>query len=192
MKNFVPVVLFMLFLSLITLNAQTSLDKKLKDVKGKVQKITIKTDSGEYVFDGDDAAKLAKRLHGKKEIKKIVVKADEDTLDIDIPDLRDCPGLGKLFDCDSTSKHFEINCDIDSMVQKMKKKFHKFFDENTVTIITDEDGKETVETFTGKDADKKIEEIKKSDDENGTTKKHIKKTVIIKKNDAETDKTQTK
>ncbi len=192
MKNIVPVVLCVMALSFLTLQAQTSLDKKLKDVKGKVEKITIKTDSGEYVFDGDDAAKLAKRLKAKKEIKKCFITSDDDTIVVNMPDFKGCcPKFDKFFN-DSTFKHFDMHIDADSIMKSLPKHFHKFFDGNSVTIITDEDGKETVETFTGADADKKIEEIKKSDDGKGDTKKSVKKTVIIKKKDSKEPTTDTK
>jgi hypothetical protein len=76
-------------------------------------------------------------------------------------------------------------------MQSIPKHFHKFFDENTVTIITDEDGKETVETFTGKEADKKIKEIDKSDKKDEAQKKSIKKTIIIKQKDSKDSTTNT-
>ena len=192
MKNIVPVVLCVLVLSFITLHAQTSLDKKLKDVKGKVEKITIKTDSGEYVFDGDDAAKLAKRLKAKKEIKKCFITSDDDTIIVNMPNFHGCiPDFGKFFD-DSTFKHFDMHIDADSIMKSLPKHLHKFLEGNTVTIITDEDGKETVETFTGDDADKKIEEIKKNDNDNCDKKKCVKKTVIINKKDSKETTTDTK
>jgi hypothetical protein len=192
MKNIVPVVLCVLALSYMTVHAQSSLDKKLKDVKGKVEKITIKTDTGEYVFDGDDAAKLAKRLKGKRDIKKCFITSDDDTIIVNMPNFQGCmPDFGKFFN-DSTFKHLDIHIDADSIMKTFPKNFHKFFDGNTVTIITDEDGKETVETFTGEDADKKIDEIKKSDDNNGDKKKSVKKTIIIKKKDSKETTTDTK
>jgi hypothetical protein len=191
MKNIVPVMLCVLALSYITLHAQTSLDKKLKDVKGKVEKITIKTDTGEYVFEGDDAAKLAKRLKSKRDIKKCFIMSDDDTIIVNMPDFHGCcPDFGKFFN-DSTFKHFDLHIDADSLMQSIPKHFHKFFDENTVTIITDEDGKETVETFTGKEADKKIKEIDKSDKKDEAQKKSIKKTIIIKQKDSKDSTTNT-
>lgn len=192
MKNIVPVMLCVLALSYVTLHAQSSLDKKLKDVKGKVEKITIKTDTGEYVFDGDDAAKLAKRLKAKKEIKKCFITSDDDTVVVNMPDFHGCmPDFDKYFN-DSTFKHLDIHIDADSIMKSIPKHFHKFLDENTVTIITNDLGKETVETFTGKDADKMIEEIKKGEDNNCDKKKCVKKTVIIKKKDSKEETTNTK
>jgi hypothetical protein len=192
MKNIASIVLGILALSFITVHAQSSLDKKVKDINGKVEKITIKTDKGEYVFEGDDAAKLAKRLKGKREVKKCYIMSDDDTVVVNMPDFPGCcPKFDKFFN-DSTFKHFDIHIDADSIMKSIPKYFHKFFYGNSVTIITDEDGKETVETFTGEDADKKIDELKKSDENNGTKKKVIKKTVIIKKNDSKETTTDTK
>ena len=194
MKKLLLSSFFLVFFSVICLQAQPGIDKKLKDIKGKVQKITIKTNEGEVVFEGDEAAKIAKRLSPKKMVKRVIVCPDSDDIDIDMPecvmpDMDGCPGMMEFSDNDSLpSPHHRMHkmiLNADSLMKNIRKNIRITTDdgESKVTIITEENGKKTIETLTGADADKKIETLKKDDEKSDGKKKSVKKTVIINKKD---------
>lgn len=205
-------------------NASSSLKEKVKKIEGEVSKITVVTDKGTTVFEGEDAKKLFQQIQRPK---KVMVNVDTD---FDMPDMPP-PPPGKrmkhkvvVIDGDTImngSGDF-LSFDKDSLLSKMKKFKFQFDDgeecgpmprmymfrghgghskhgrccvpppccremcedddaqtEKEVVIIKkDKDGKRTVETFTGPDAEKKMQELEKE----GKTGKAEKK-VIIKKKD---------
>jgi len=77
MKKQINILLFLILFS-SSFFAQ-NLNQKIKNIKGKVETITIKTDDGEYNFSGDEAKKLFKKIKG---IKKLI-HIDEFDSDVD-------------------------------------------------------------------------------------------------------------
>ena len=52
----------MFFAGSILLNAQSDLKKKINDIKGKAQKVTVKTDDGEVTFEGNEAEEILNKI----------------------------------------------------------------------------------------------------------------------------------
>ena len=108
------------------LSAQT-VDKKLKDLKGDVKKITITTDSGSVTFEGVEAAKLEKRLKSKEHKSFNSFHSFDDSTDGSMPrKFKMKSGNGMMIINDDTikipdfsSKDFKFNCD--SMMTDIRK-----------------------------------------------------------------------
>ncbi len=135
--------------------AQSSVDKKLKDVKGDIKKITITTDKGDVTFEGDDAKALAEKLQKKeKKIVKVEVKADNESEEnsphammhggkmkkvfIINDDTLKCPEMDMSefkFNHDSLMKN--IQCDIKLNMKNLDKCMKSL--RNRVIIIEDND-----------------------------------------------------
>ncbi len=104
-----------------------SVDKKLKDLKGDVKKITITTDSGSVSFEGVDAKKLTSRLKAKEHRNMFKLNIDDDSLDAFNPHKFNLKGgKGMMIINDDTIRfpqlgdgHFKL--DFDSMMTEMKK-----------------------------------------------------------------------
>ncbi|HKI79087.1 MAG TPA: hypothetical protein VKA26_11150 [Ignavibacteriaceae bacterium] len=139
------------FVMNILLNAQSDLNEKINDIKGRAQKVTVKTDNGEVTFEGKEAEEIVKIIERNKGLAKFWVrKLDNDTTD---PDKNIFFG----FDLDKDTTNDNV---------KMKIRYDK--GENTIIITkTEKDGNETTETFSGDEAD---EYFKKHSKYNGNFK----------------------
>lgn len=167
--NQLKTALIMLFIVLgITLNAQDKESKdKLADLKGKVEKVTIKVDGKDVVFEGKDAERIAKIAKATGESKAFVFSTDED----------DAPGMKKRIKVytsggDSkfdvvTSDDFDWKADGDQKKVKVEIKDGK----KSITVTTNKDGKEEIKTYEGEEAEKFLKE----QGENGKVKVIMKK-----------------
>lgn len=84
--------IFILMLIPFLVNAQSDVRKKLKDIKGTVNEIIIKSDGKEYTFKGDEAAKLFSDMKRDNKMKHFCFNTDD----------------GKIIKGDSLSKHFIV------------------------------------------------------------------------------------
>ncbi len=189
--------LFLVVFGSAVVFAQDSPEKQLKKLEGDVQEIIVKTDKGSVTLKGDDAKKMFKKMKRKSPMAIL-----DHEFDFKEPFL--------FFDGDSGvfSKTIIINgdtvflngkhkphIDIDSLLKDMKVfkdhnslKFHwqgEADEEGAekVVIVTDDDEDVSVETYTGKDAEKKLDELNKDSDEKD------KKTKVIILNKKKKDKT---
>lgn len=158
-------IIFFILIATCSVFGQTEkpLKEKLEKVTGKVEKITVKTDKGSFIFEGAEAEKLLKRMQQvshKVKVKlfsddaenlsvgkgtKIIVFNDEDA-DIDSDNIN--VWVEKLEDDDEHKKDVDVEV-------KNGKKF--------LTVTTNENGKKKIKVYTGKDADKYLKENKDKD-----------------------------
>ncbi len=148
-KLFVIVFLIGFALINIVLFAQdkkSELDSKLDQLKGSVEKITVKVDGKEVVFEGDDAERLSKGLKFfSKKPHMTWTSVDEDFES----------GDGKVMmykfhgdDKDADSKEVEVK------IEDGKK---------IVKVTTTKDGKEETKVYEGEEAEKFLKENEKGD-----------------------------
>lgn len=71
------VFLTILFFFPILTTAQSDVQKMLKDIKGTVDEIIIKSDGKEYTFSGDEAAKLFSAMKEDNKMKRFEFYADD-------------------------------------------------------------------------------------------------------------------
>jgi hypothetical protein len=159
------IILFViLLLSPILTFSQSDVKKMLKDIKGKVDEIVIKSEGKEFTFSGDEAEELFSALKKDKQVKSFSFTTKD----------------GKVFTDDSLTKKIIIkNLDNDSDdeflvfvdedfdsddadIKKIEKKVIVSEDgeEKIVKVTTNEDGKENIEIYEGKAADEYLEMMK--------------------------------
>ena len=167
--NQLKTALIMLFLVLgVTLYAQDKEAKeKLADLKGKVEKVTIKVDGKDVVFEGKDAERIAKIAKATGESKTFVFSSDEN----------EAPGMKKrikVFTSGSDSKcnvvtsdDFDWKADGDQKKVKVEIKDGK----KNITVTTNKDGKVETKTYEGEEAEKFL----KDQGEDGKVKVFMKK-----------------
>ncbi|PKL83625.1 MAG: hypothetical protein CVV24_04025 [Ignavibacteriae bacterium HGW-Ignavibacteriae-3] len=107
-------------------------DSKLNELKGKVEKITVKVDGKEVVFEGKDAQNMADKMRSEKKIR-IFSSGD----------------LKELKDGDFDIKKDGITKKVMVNVEDGKK---------IVTVTTTKDGKEETKTYEGEDAENFMKE----------------------------------
>ncbi|MFA7228795.1 MAG: hypothetical protein WC061_07165, partial [Melioribacteraceae bacterium] len=129
----------------MTLLAQSEEDSKFDQLKGKVEKITVKVDGKDVVFEGKDADKLADRLKSEKKIR--VFSHGE----LDVED-----GRVMIF----KSKNGEGNFDFKRDGVKKEVKVEDKDGKKLITVTTTKDGKEETKTYEGEEAEKFLKEEK--------------------------------
>lgn len=159
-KSFITLFSFLFLFAVNNLAAQEktdkSLNKKIKNVKGTVQKIVISTKEGNTIFTGSEAMEVFKRLKNDSDkIFKVIVESDDN----------DLKGENVFaFDSDSDEdeeSHFgknltwvsESNDSSDANIEK-KVMVNTENGEKIVTVTTNRGGKETVKKLTGEKAEK--------------------------------------
>ena len=179
-----------------TLLFSQNLNEKMKNINGEVSKITITTEKGEYIFEGEDATQLFKKLKssgnsyvwhsGDKNGKKKIVFLDSDNEEHHI----------EVFGGDDEDV-IVISEDIDGKIDGMHKKVKVEIENGNkkVTVTTKENGEERTEVYEGDEADEYIEKMKEKHgddmdifiekDTDGKVKK--KKIIIEKKTEKETE-----
>ena len=183
---------FLVLLFLTSAGAQDKVSDKLKEVKGKVQKITVQTDNGEVIFEGKEAQKLFKDLQGHEKQVKVHITSDGDKLnkkkkviilnkDDSMLELEDDADVFIMKDMD---EDFEWEVDGGSQ----KKIVLTVEDGNKkVVVTTKENGKEKIDVYEGEEAEKYLEEHKgKHLDikiENCDEDKKVKKIIIEKESE---------
>jgi hypothetical protein len=134
---------------------------KLKDIDGKVNKITITTEEGEYIFEGEDAAQLFKKMKSsgnsfvwhsaEKDGKKKVVFLDSDSEEHHIEvfggDEEDLIVISEDVDADINCTNKKVKVEVEDGNKK-------------VTVTTKENGEEKTEVYEGDEADEYIKKMK--------------------------------
>lgn len=141
----------------VALNAQVkdSVNSKLKNLEGDVNKITVQTDKGSVTFEGDEAEYLLKRMK-KKEFsfnmpEDLLAGRDFKDLDISLHDFN-MPHI-KMF----RHRDDDSELSIDNFNKKIT--VEKKDGETKVTVKSYKDDDELIETYEGKDAEKYLEEM---------------------------------
>lgn len=143
-KKFLAIII--LLLTALALNAQdkkeNTLDAKLKEIKGKVQKIVITSDGKQTVLEGDDAAKLFEKFKGTSQPDKKLIWVSED---------------GDSTKLSGKGMKFFMKKDGDEKNVKVEK-----VDGEMIVTVESEDGDESeVTVYTGDDAEKFLQDKKK-------------------------------
>lgn len=149
-KFFTMMVLILLGLFSLTLFAQDKEEtrSKLDQLKGKVERITVKVDGKDVVFEGEDAQKIADKMKSEKRIK--------------IFSSGDLEKIGEGDDHEMVFRSKAKGRDFDFKAGDIKKKI-KVEDKDgkkVVTITTMKDGKEETKTYEGDEAEKFLNEEK--------------------------------
>jgi hypothetical protein len=196
MKTFYTLISAAFIYLLITAHttlAQNDLNKKINDIDGTIDKITITSDGKEYLFEDKDAEKLFKKMKSNQvqsfvwnssddSIKKVIIldaTGNEDEIEVNGGD--DNVVIIK------TNKGLE---DIDDGITK-KIKVDVEDGNKKVTVTTKENGQEKTEVYEGKEAEEYIEKMKAENGEldiSVDTKsegKKIKKIIIETEKDVE-------
>ncbi|MHB8906205.1 MAG: hypothetical protein ACYC5R_09180 [Melioribacteraceae bacterium] len=126
---------------------------KLDQLNGKVEKITVKVDGKDVVFEGKEAQKLADQMRSEKRIK-IISEGD-------LKQVKE--GNGKVFVFRSKNKGDDSDIKSGNVTKKINVEDKD--GKKVVTITTTIDGKEETKTYEGEEAEKFLK------DENGM--KHI-------------------
>lgn len=121
---------------------------KLDQLKGKVEKITVKVDGKDVVFEGDDAQKMADRLKSEKRTK-IFSSGD-------LKEMEDGDGNVMVFKYKGRSGDFVFKKDGGKKKINVEIKDGK----KVVSITTMKDGKEETKTYEGDEAEKFLKEEK--------------------------------
>lgn len=149
--------LFLMTTITVTAQEKSELNKKLNELKGKVEKVTVKVDGKDVVFEGKEAESLVKKMKsgsmanyfyrttpGKLSagnIKILTRSKDDDEL-IDVEEL-----AASLGDEDALPSN------------RMKMKVEKLDGNLKLTVVeTGKDGKEVEKTYEGEEAEKYLKE----------------------------------
>ena len=165
--------IFILILSATFIMAQkdNSVNDKLNNIKGEVNKIVISTDKGDVTFEGEDAKEILKKIKSHK-IKKIQwISEDGEDIDIDgenVMIFKSGKGekhiIKEFKDADNVliMKHGDDeNFDLIENGTTIKVEVQDEDGKKIVTVTTNEDGEERVETFEGKKADEYLDKMEK-------------------------------
>lgn len=141
---------------------------KFDRLKGKVEKITVRVDGKDVVFEGSDAQKMADRMKSEKKIKIFSsggLKENEEGDDNVM-----------VFRSKTKGEDFDINRDDVKKKVKIEEKDGK----KIVTITTIRDGTEETKTYEGDEAEKFLNEEKgmkhitvNMDDDEDMSKDHM-------------------
>ncbi|HPI38626.1 MAG TPA: hypothetical protein PK397_11845 [Ignavibacteriaceae bacterium] len=136
-------------------------DKRIKNIEGDVQKITITTSDGTVEIEGEEAAYLFKKLK-RKSIDKNIELHIEGVEDDSVSDGKNTLLIKK----DGERIKIKMNPGkffIDSSDSKSKKVIKVLKDDDTdgvsVTEITTENGEEVVKNFTGSEAEEYLKNL---------------------------------
>ncbi len=149
-------------------NAQSDVNKMLKDISGKVDEIIIKSDGKVYTFNGDEAEKLFSSMKQDKKMKHFEFFTDDGKI-IKGDSLNKRIVIKKLND-DDTDTNEDIRVyindeDSDSTAEDIKQIEKKIIVTNDdgkkiVKVTTNENGKEDVEVYEGKAAEEYLDKMK--------------------------------
>ena len=176
MKIKIKVIIAMAFAAIMLaagmMNAQESksLKKRVKEIKGDVQKITITVDGKDVIFEGKEAAKLFRKMKkGMTRPKMMAFMPDIDDEDLDISKnirvevLGGDDDEGEFLVKVGEEDKFKFNEKDTEEGQKMIN-VEKNDDGLIVTGKTNENGEIKTEKYEGEETEKFLEEMKDEDD----------------------------
>lgn len=195
MNRIIILPLILVLFSILTL-AQSDVNKILKEIKGKVDEIVIKSDGQEFRFSGDEAEKIFLAMKNENKVKSFSFISKDGNV-ISDNSLRKKIFINELGDeSDNDENEITVFIDEDSDLDEMDiKTIEKKIivsgenDKKIVKVTTTKDGKENTEIYEGKAADDYLEKMNSDKDieinvdikeENG---KRVKKIIIEKEID---------
>jgi hypothetical protein len=156
-KKMAWTILLLLFASL-TNNAQsvkTEVNKKINNIKGDIEKITIIADGEEYLFSGEEAEVLFENMKSNKRKKFAFEMLDSETGDSNV-------WMMKGGDDDDTFVMFDVFEDGEDG-DKIKKEIKIEIEdgEKKVEVTTTKEGKDSTEVYEGEEAEQYLKKMEK-------------------------------
>ena len=170
--NFLTPQLLIMFLIAGLLFAQSdeSLKGKIKNIKGDINSITISTTEGNVTFEGEDAKELYEKMKSRtlhKELKFISEDGDAHHFGgNNVMVLKSKDGKKRIMKHKGKANKLMMfmsdDDDIDIIDGKkiIKVEVDDENGEKEITVTTNEDGEEKVETYKGKEADEYMDKMK--------------------------------
>ncbi len=167
--------------------AQSDLEDQINKIDGRVDKIIISSDGNEYIFEGDDAEKLFKKMKSSKS-QSFVWNSSGDSSKKKVIIL-DVDGEEDIIEVESGDDDIftiKTDKDFDTVSNGIQKKVIVEVEDGykKVTVTTKENGEKTIEVYEGDEAEEYIEKMKAENkdlnisiDENKDGKK-VKKIII--------------
>jgi hypothetical protein len=154
-SNTVKLVAFVVFLALgFSLYAQdkNEFKDKLKSIEGKVDKVTVKVDGKDVVFEGKDAEKLIEIVKPGEGKKMVWISSGDDEKVIHM-------GGNKMKVYAFSDDDKELSSG-DKLQKKVKVEVED--GKKKVILTTIKDGKEETKTYEGEEAEKMLKEVKEA------------------------------
>lgn len=163
-KAFLP--LFVIIFTFLSLNIcaqekeKSGLNKRLSEIKGKVDKVTVQVDGKDVVFEGKEAEKLVKRMKTSNANRALSYSIGKNfkiphvaiTTNDDLEEIEEAEGLDH-----NIVLSFTGGDDLDNGMKTIK--LEKKEGKTKLTVTTeDENGKEVTKEYEGEEADKYLEE----------------------------------
>ena len=167
--------------------AQSDLEDQINKIDGRVDEIIISSDGNEYIFEGDDAEKLFKKMKSSKSQSFVWNSSGDSSKEKVI--ILDVDGEEDIIEVESGDDDIFIiktDKDFDSVSNGIQKKVIVEVEDGykKVTVTTKENGEKTIEVYEGDEAEEYIEKMKAENmdlnisiDENKDGKK-VKKIII--------------
>jgi hypothetical protein len=195
MKRLYTTIALIFFTSLLinaNLNAQEKLNDKINKIDGEVQKITITADGKEYLFEGDEAAKLFEKMKSSKSQSFVWNSSDDESTKKKVIIL-DADGENEVIEIESEDDNVYIirkDKDLDNVSDGITKKVKVEIEDGNkkVTVTTKENGEEKTEIYEGKEAEEYIEKMKAENKDFNISIEENKDGKKVKKIIIETDK----
>ena len=149
--------------------SQSNVDKKIDEIDGTINKITITAEGKDYTFEGADAEKLFNRMKKSKSSSYVWHTSDDGISDKKVVFI-DKDGSKEIVELDDDDADVfivrsddDFEWETDGIQKKVKVEVEN--GEKKVTVTTKENGEETTEVYEGDDADEYIEKMKAENDE---------------------------
>jgi hypothetical protein len=149
--------------------SQDNIDEKINKINGTVDKVTIIADGQEYVFEGDQAEQLFKKMKNKSSHSFVWKTSDDESTKKKVIIL-DADGENETIEIESDDDNVFIlkkDEDFDSVSDGLTKKVKVEIEngDKKVTVTTKENGEEKTEIYEGKEADEYLEKMKSENDD---------------------------
>ena len=149
--------------------AQNDLEDEINKINGSVDKIIITSDGKEYIFEGNDAEKLFKKMKSNKSHSFVWNTSDDDAAKkkVIILDADDEDAMIEIESEDYNVFIIKTDRDFDSLSNGITKKVKVEMEngDKKVTVTTKENGEEKTEVYEGKEADEYLEKMKSENDD---------------------------
>lgn len=193
-SNYFKIILTLVATLLITpdITSQEKLDDKIGKIESTVDKITISADGNEYIFEGDDAEKLFKKMK-RNQVQSFVWNSSDDSVKkIIILDAASSDNDLEVEDGDENVLIIKTDKDLDDIDDGITNKINVVVEDGNkkVTVIKKENGEEKTEVYEGDEAEEYLKKMDAESDElnimiekeNG---KKVKKIIIETEKDVE-------
>ena len=161
--------LFLIFAVIPLSYSQDDINEKINKINGTVDKVTIVADGQEYIFEGDQAEQLFKKMKNKSSHSFVWKTSDDESTNKKVIIL-DADGENETIEIENedddvfilkTDKDFDIVSD--GITKKVKVEIEN--GDKKVTVTTKENGEEKTEVYEGKEADEYLEKMKSENDD---------------------------